>query len=114
MRNLLPHLTNGKTTMCFNWMSETATTSRYHEALACGIIPFVHMKYDVNNTIVGNEWQRVTDVEHLYSKIEEMRTNNSWQEKYNEILEDYKRRTLKSKEWYYNAFQSRLDNLINL
>ena len=112
MRNLLPHLTNGKTTMCFNWMSETAT--RYHEALACGIIPFVHENYDVNNTIVGNEWQRVVDVEHLYSKIDELRTNNSWQEKYNEILDDYKRRTLKSKEWYYNAFQSRLDNLINL
>ena len=114
MRNLLPHLTNGKTTMCFNWMSNTATTSRYHEALACGIIPFVHENYDVNNTIVGNEWQRVVDVEHLYSKIDELRTNNSWQEKYNEILDDYKRRTLKSKEWYYNAFQSRLDNLINL
>jgi hypothetical protein len=95
-------------------MSNTATTSRYHEALACGIIPFVHENYDVNNTIVGNEWQRVVDVEHLYSKIDELRTNNSWQEKYNEILDDYKRRTLKSKEWYYNAFQSRLDNLINL
>ena len=37
MYNLLPHLTNGKNTMCYNWMSDSATTIRYHEALACGI-----------------------------------------------------------------------------
>ena len=114
MRNLLPHLTNGKTTMCFNWMSATATTSRYHEALACGIIPFVHEHYDINNTLTATEWQRVPDVDTLYARIEEMRDNNSWQEKYDEILDDYKRRVLKSKDWYYNAFQNRLDFLVNL
>tara|TARA_Y100001937_G_scaffold64822_1_gene88753 strand:+ start:210 stop:1217 length:1008 start_codon:yes stop_codon:yes gene_type:complete len=114
MKDLLPHLTNGKTTMCFNWMSDTATTSRYHEALACGIIPFVHDKYDINNTLTATEWQRVPDVEALYHRIDEMRHNDTWQEKYNEILDDYKRRVLKSKDWYYNVFQSRLDFLVNL
>lgn len=114
MYNLLPHLTNGKTTMCFNWMSETATTSRYHEALACGIIPLVHDRYDINNTLTATEWQRVPDVDTLYARLEEMKDNNSWQDKYEEIHEDYKRRVLKTKDVYYQQFKNRLDYLINL
>ena len=35
MRDLVPTLSTGRSTLCFNWMDSTATTSRYHEAIAC-------------------------------------------------------------------------------
>ena len=41
MYNLLGDLTKAKSTLCFNWLDPTATTSRYHEAIALGIFPFV-------------------------------------------------------------------------
>ena len=37
MYNLLTDLTCAKSTLCFNWLDPAATTSRYHEAMACGI-----------------------------------------------------------------------------
>jgi len=114
MKNLLPHLTNARTTMCFNWMSKSATTSRYHEALACGLIPFAHVDYDVNNTLVSTDWQRVATVEELYSKIEELNKNNSYEEKYTEINYNYTKNVLKSIDQYYQRFASRLDNLLKM
>jgi hypothetical protein len=56
----------------------------------------------------------VPDVDTLYARLEEMKDNNSWQDKYNEIHEDYKRRVLKTKDVYYQQFKNRLDYLINL
>ena len=38
-KKLYPLLEPCRTTLCFNWLDETATTSRYVEALAIGILP---------------------------------------------------------------------------
>ena len=97
-------------------MSETATTSRYHEALACGLIPFVWHNYDVNNTIVADPWQRVSSVEELYEKYEELNgaKGDLWGQKLMDIEEEYKKNVLKSKDEYYQLFKTRLDKLLEL
>ena len=48
-RQLYPLLETSRCTLCFNWIDNTATTSRYIEALAVGMIPFVWRDYDINN-----------------------------------------------------------------
>ena len=43
-------LKDARCTVCFNWKDPTATTSRYVESLAVGLIPFVWGEYDINNS----------------------------------------------------------------
>ena len=62
-RKLHPMLEPARSTLCFNWLDETATTSRYPEALSIGIIPFVWQNYDINNTYNIDPWQRVQTFE---------------------------------------------------
>ena len=106
MYNLLPVLTEGKSTLCFNWLDSTATTSRYHEAIACGILPFVWKNYDCNNTLVADQWQRVESVEELYDKIPEV------DKRFNDIEKYYIENTMKPKSWYYENFEKRLNELL--
>ena len=110
MIHIVPYLNKSKSTLCFNWMSKTATTSRYHESLGCGILPFVHMDYDVNNTLVADEWQRITEVDELYKKLEDPK----FSKKYEDIEQYYIKNTVKTKNEYYELFKNRLDTLINL
>ncbi len=56
---LFPYAKDARCTMCFNWKDMTATTSRYIESLACGVIPFVWKTYDSNNTYNIADWQRL-------------------------------------------------------
>ena len=49
-KELYPLLEPARCTLCFNWIDQTATTSRYPEALSIGMIPFVWQDYDSNNT----------------------------------------------------------------
>ena len=54
MTNILPHITECKYTLCFNWPGqEEHLTSRYNEALASDIIPLVWQNYDCMGRIVG-------------------------------------------------------------
>ena len=106
MYNLLPILMEGKTTLCFNWLDNKAVTSRYHEALACGIFPFVWKKYDEDNTLVADEWQRVNSLEELYSKIPEV------DKKFNNIKQYYLDNTIKTEEWYYEQFEKRMNEIL--
>lgn len=106
MYNLLPILKQGKSTLCFNWLDPVATTSRYHEALACGILPFVWKNYDTNNTLVADEWQRVQSVEELYEKMQDV-------DKMFPAIEDYYvRNTMKPKSWYYENFEQRMNEIL--
>ena len=106
MYNLLPILKQGKSTLCFNWLDPVATTSRYHEALACGIMPFVWKNYDSNNTLVADEWQRVQSVEELYDKMQDV-------DKMFPAIEDYYvRNTMKPKSWYYEKFEQRMNEIL--
>lgn len=106
MYNLLPILKKGKSTLCFNWLDPVATTSRYHESIACGILPFVWKNYDTNNTLVADQWQRVESVQELYDKMHEVDT------KFASIEDHYMKNTLKSKEWYYQQFEQRLNSIL--
>jgi hypothetical protein len=108
MYNLLPVLTEGKSTLCFNWLDPTAVTSRYHEALACGIFPFVWKNYDCNNTLVADQWQRVNSVEELYNKLPEV------EKRFDDIEKYYIENTMKPKSWYYENFEKRLNELLQI
>ena len=63
----------------------TATTSRYVEALAVGLIPFVWGEYDKNNTYNIDPWQRVNSFEEFKDKCLELRSG------YDDRLEQYRK-----------------------
>jgi len=67
-KELYPMLEPARCTLCFNWIDQTATTSRYPEALSIGMIPFVWRDYDSNNTYNIDDWQRVSSSEELVEK----------------------------------------------
>lgn len=106
MRDLVPKLATGRATLCFNWMDPTATTSRYHEAIACGIFPFVWKNYDNKNTIVASDWQRVESVDELYEKLPEVES------RFKSVRQHYLKNVLKSRDWYFERFERRLLSLI--
>ena len=107
MRNILPILNKSKYTLCFNWKDNKATTSRYHEALACGIIPMVWKDYDSLGILVKDDWQRVESAEELQEKI----MNTNYLGKYIEIHNAYKQ-SLLTKDEIYDTFESKLFKII--
>ena len=107
MRNILPILNQSQYTLCFNWKDNKATTSRYHEALASGIIPMVYGLYDSTGILVKDDWQRVESPEELDEKI----MNTNYREKYNEIHNIYKK-SLLTKDQIYDTFEEQLLNII--
>ena len=108
MRNILPILNQSQYTLCFNWKDNKATTSRYHEALASGIIPMVYGLYDSTGILVKDNWQRVESPEELDEKI----MNTNYREKYNQIHNIYKK-SLLTKDQIYDSFESKLLSIIN-
>ena len=108
MRNIMPILNQSRYTLCFNWKDNKATTSRYHEALASGIIPMVYGLYDSTGILVKDDWQRVESPEELDEKI----MNTNYSEKYNEIHNIYKK-SLLTKDQIYDSFESKLLSIIN-
>lgn len=68
MKEILPHLRASRSTLCFNWMDSKATTSRYIEAVACGMIPFVWQDYDSTGIYEIQDWQRVESYEDFVDK----------------------------------------------
>ena len=107
MRNIMPILNQSKYTLCFNWKDNKATTSRYHEALACGIIPMVYKDYDSTGILVKDEWQRVESAEELHQKI----MNSDYFTKYTQIHNAYKQ-SLLTKDQIYDTFESTLFRII--
>ena len=73
-----------RSTLCFNWKDPTATTSRYPEALSVGIVPFVWKDYDINNTYLIDDFQRVNSFEELKEKVLTLRTD------FDTLLEEYR------------------------
>mgnify|MGYP001169779471 FL=1 len=108
MRDLLPILNKTKYTLCFNWKDNKATTSRYHEALACGIVPMVWKDYDITGTLVKSNWQRVESAEELNEKIK----SEDYKSVYENVHEAYKNELLTMDE-IYDTFRDRLLQLIN-
>jgi len=100
----------GRCTICFNWKDPNATTSRYIEALAIGVIPFVWGNYDTNNTYNIAEWQRVNSFEEFKEKCLTLR------EDHGKLLEEVRSRyedKLPSMDEYQNIFNSKMNFIIN-
>jgi hypothetical protein len=108
MRNILSILNKSRYTLCFNWKDSKATTSRYHEALGCGIIPMVFKDYDSTGILVKDDWQRVENAEELMDKI----FYTDYYKKYEEIHNTYKQ-SLLTKDQIYDSFESILLKIIN-
>ena len=105
---LYPLLEPNRWTLCFNWKDETATTSRYVEALAIGMIPFVWKQYDKNNTYNIDDWQRIEDFDDLKSKVMDLRNEHLLLRRLEEYRMNYGRVLLTLDE-YYNQFAERID-----
>ena len=107
MRNILPILNQSRYTLCFNWKDNKATTSRYHEALASGIIPMVWKDYDSTGILVKDDWQKVSSPEELCKKI----MNTDYNSKYKQIHDSFKQ-SLLTKDQIYDTFEEQLLNII--
>jgi hypothetical protein len=102
--DLLPLLTIARSTLCFNWLSDTAITARYAEALACGQMPFVWGLYDKKNRVVADDWQRVWGADEVSEKLEDRRFGDILRQ----LTEDYESQ-LPSQLDYVNRFTARLN-----
>ena len=100
-----------RSTLCFNWKDPTATTSRYPEALSVGIIPFVWKDYDINNTYLIDDFQRVNSFEELKEKVLTLRTD------FDTLLEEYRnnyKKVLLSKEEYLKLFSEKMNLALDI
>ena len=104
--DLFPYAKDARCTMCFNWKDMTATTSRYIESLACGVIPFVWKTYDINNTYNIADWQRCDSFEDFKKKVLDSRQNYGIM--LAEVRDSYKEVLLTP-----SGYQSLFDDLMN-
>ena len=111
-KQLYPLLEPARSTLCFNWIDPSATTSRYPEALSIGIIPFVWRDYDIHNTYNIAEWQRVQEFEELHEKIHQLRNDDIFYSKLEEYRNNYKK-VLLSEDEYYRQFAERMEKSID-
>ena len=112
-KELYPMLEPARSTLCFNWLDPTATTSRYPEALSIGMIPFVWQDYDVNNTYNIDDWQRVKEFEELKDKIIQLRDGDFFTEKLEEYRTNYKK-VLLTEDKYFQQFSEMINEAIKL
>lgn len=107
MKNIIPTLLLSRSTLCFNWMDPKATTSRYVEAIACGIFPFVWDNYDEDNTFVASDWQRVRSFEEYLDKYRSLDYIDLFEEVENKLF-----RVIKTPEEYYAQFEGMMNELV--
>ena len=113
LENIVPHLMNCKTTLCFNWPGyDEYLTSRYNEAVACDIIPLVWKNYDINNQLVESDWQRCWSLEDIQRKCLEIRDESVRLERLNRIKDKYKQSTEDIK-YYEREFDNKMKDIIN-
>lgn len=109
----LPNLLNSKSTLCFNWPGyDEYVTSRYSEAMALGIIPFVWQNYDCNNTLVSFDWQRIFSFEELSEKIKELDNDIYFKKRFKEIHNAYLQKIAPISN-YGLEFDKKLRNIID-
>jgi hypothetical protein len=113
LENIVPHLMNCKTTLCFNWPGyDEYLTSRYNEALACDIIPLVWKNYDINNQLVESNWQRCYSFEDMQRKCLELRDESVRLERLKRIKKKYNEST-EGVEYYEKEFENKLRGIID-
>ena len=112
-KQLYPMLEPARCTLCFNWIDQTATTSRYPEALSIGIVPMVWKDYDSNNTYNIDDWQRVSSSEEFVKKVLQLRNEDFFESKLEEYRTNYKK-VLLSEEEYFDRFSDMMNRSINV
>ena len=112
-KELYPLLEPARCTLCFNWIDQTATTSRYPEALSIGMIPFVWQDYDSNNTYNIDPWQRVNSPEELIDKAIQLRDKSCFDNKLEEYRDNYSK-VLLSQDEYYKLFSEKMNFALDL
>ena len=108
LKDTLGYLDQSYTTLCFNWIDQTALTARYHEALACDIVPLVWKDYDSNNILVADDWQRCFTIKDFYDKIAEVKKSDMWLNKIKKKFLD----KLPTEKQYYEEFEKRLNDCL--
>ena len=112
-KELYPLLEPARCTLCFNWIDQTATTSRYPEALSIGMIPFVWQDYDSNNTYNIDSWQRITSPEELVEKALLLRNQDFFEKKLEEYRTNYSK-VLLSQDNYFKLFSEKMNFALDL
>jgi len=112
MKDIVPILKAAKSTLCFNWINPQATTSRYIEAVACGMIPFVWQNYDTDNLFVASDWQRVNSYEEFLDKVSYIQYDGNFKTKFSEIENKFLS-VLKTPDEYYNLFEEYMEKNVN-
>lgn len=112
-KELYPLLEPARCTLCFNWLDQTATTSRYPEALSIGMIPFVWQDYDSNNTYMIDDWQRITSPEEFVEKALLLRNQDFFEKKLEEFRANYSK-VLLSQEKYFELFSEKMSQPLDL
>ena len=105
---LYPMLERCRSTLCFNWLDTTATTSRYPEALSIGMIPFVWKDYDKNNTYNIDDWQRVESFEDFQSKVYKLKDEKYFENKLKKYRNNYNK-VLQTEEQYLLQFSVKME-----
>lgn len=105
--DIIPEAMASHYTLCFNWLDPRATTARYIEAVACGVVPFVWHNYDIENKLVTFKWQRVSSVDELLAKMQEY-SNSKW---YPYIYEDLLGK-IETIDGYQSLFNSALERAL--
>ena len=109
MKEIIGYLDRSISTICFNWIDQTALTGRYHESMACGMFPFVWKDYDTNNTLVWYEkFQRISTVEEYYERLKILKDNG---QQIVNLQNDFEQR-IPQEEYYYFEFQRLLNEAI--
>jgi len=111
-KELYPLLEPARCTLCFNWIDQTATTSRYPEALSIGMIPFVWENYDSNNTYNIDPWQRITSPEELVEKALLLRNQDFFEKKLEEYRANYSK-VLLTQEEYFKLFSEKMQKTLD-
>ena len=106
-KELYPRLEPARSTLCFNWIDPTATTSRYPEALSIGMIPFVWRDYDINNTYNIDDYQRVSSFGDLKERILQLRDETVFKQTLELVRTNYQQ-VLLSEDEYYRQFSERM------
>tara|TARA_B100000214_G_scaffold372855_1_gene351934 strand:+ start:473 stop:1453 length:981 start_codon:yes stop_codon:yes gene_type:complete len=110
-KQLYPLLEPARSTLCFNWIDQSATTSRYPEALSIGIVPMVWKDYDSNNTYNIDDWQRVSSSEEFVEKVLQLKDKNFFESKLEEYRNNYKK-VLLSEEEYFMQFSQKMNDYV--
>lgn len=114
--NVMPEISKGIATICFNWPGQWEhLTSRYNEAVACDVIPFVWNGYDKNNQLVADDFQRITtkSFEELEEKLIYLRENDEERLKLLKKIKDKYYSVVQPIEYYEKEFEKKMLNYLD-